>query len=76
MTRFFANFPWSITVMLCVLVGFAPFTPQPHLFEKAVMLADGLLTSQTDIFDLVFHGSPFALLVIKSILHFRGHRRP
>jgi len=44
---------------------FAPFFPEPHLFEKLKMLLAGNLVKAIDIFDLFWHVTPFALLLIK-----------
>jgi len=50
-----------------VLLALAPFTPQPHLWEKLNMLASGTLVRPIDIFDLFLHGAPLVLLLIKLI---------
>ncbi|MBE0583912.1 MAG: RND transporter [Desulfofustis sp.] len=54
-----------LLVILCLTLGLAPFVPEPHLWEKAKMLADGNLTRPIDIFDLLLHGSPFVLLALR-----------
>jgi len=48
-----------------LLLGLAPFYPEPHLWEKLKMLADGTLSRPIDIFDLFLHGAPSVLLIIK-----------
>ena len=53
--------------VIAVLLAFAPFLPQPHLLEKLIMLASGELTKLVDIFDLLLHGAPITLFVIKLI---------
>jgi hypothetical protein len=45
----------------------APFYPMPHVVEKILMLKNGTLKKPIDIFDLFFHLSPLALLVLKII---------
>lgn len=57
--------PFSILIILCLLLGLAPFVPEPHLLEKLRMLSQGNLQRPIDIFDLLYHGSPFVLLAIK-----------
>ncbi|TKB25568.1 RND transporter [Desulfopila sp. IMCC35006] len=57
--------PFSLLVILSLTLGFAPFTPVPHLIEKIVMLVSGNLNKPIDIFDLIMHASPIALLVMK-----------
>lgn len=51
--------------MIALFLALAPFSPQPHLFEKLNMLFAGQLVRPIDIFDLVFHGTPMTLLLIK-----------
>jgi len=47
-------------------LGLAPFTP-PHLWEKLQMLSRGELRRGIDIFDLILHGTPWVLLLLKGI---------
>jgi hypothetical protein len=60
--------PLSILVVLCLSLGLAPFTPEPHLWEKLKMLASGGLSKPLDMFDLMLHGTPWLLLVMKLFL--------
>lgn len=57
----------SLTLLLpvAVLLALMPFTPEPHLWEKLKMLLDGALVRPIDIFDLLLHGTPLVLLVLK-----------
>ena len=52
-------------LIAAILLGLAPFSPQPHVVEKVTWL----LTSQpfrwVDTFDLLFHLSPVILMCIK-----------
>lgn len=57
--------PLGTLVIAALLLGLAPFTPEPHLWEKLKMLADGILVKPIDIFDLLMHGTPVVLLAIK-----------
>ena len=41
-------------IPLVLLLGFAPFFPQPHIVEKISMLLTGTLNRPIDIFDLVW----------------------
>lgn len=50
-----------------VLLGLAPFRPEPHLLEKLGMLFDGNLSRPIDIFDLVLHSSLPLLLLLKAV---------
>ena len=45
----------------------APFTPEPHLWQKLKMLANGTLLRPIDIFDLIMHASLPLLLAVKLI---------
>ena len=57
-----------ILIVVCLTLGLAPFMPEPHLWEKLKMLASSELTSPIDIFDLLLHGTPWILLIIKLVL--------
>ncbi len=63
--KFIDDIPLSILLLLCVLLGLAPFVPEPHLVEKIRMLSQGQLSKPLDIFDLFYHGAPFILLGLK-----------
>jgi hypothetical protein len=65
--------PYKFLIPLALLLGLAPFFPQPHLFEKLSMLADGTLNRWIDIFDLFWHSWPIALLLVKAGLDWRKH---
>ncbi len=57
--------PYSVIVPFALFLTFAPFVPEPHLWEKLQMLAAGTLVKPIDIFDLFLHGTPLVLLVLK-----------
>ncbi len=57
--------PLWAAVMLALTLGLAPFVPEPHLFEKLRMLAQGTLVRPIDIFDLLLHAAPWVLLLVK-----------
>jgi len=59
--------PFATLLIIALLLGLAPFTPEPHLWEKLKMLAAGELVKPIDIFDLFLHGTPVVLLVLKFI---------
>lgn len=56
---------YKLLIPLVIILGFAPFLPQPHIVEKIMMLAGGTLRRPIDIFDLFWHSWPFALLVFR-----------
>ncbi|MCG6889278.1 MAG: RND transporter [Gammaproteobacteria bacterium] len=68
MRKLFNRIPLSLLIVLCLTLGLAPFTPEPHLLEKLKLLASGELTRLIDVFDLLLHGTPWILLVVKLIL--------
>lgn len=53
--------------VVAIMLALAPFTPEPHLWEKLKMLAAGELSTAIDIFDLFFHATPITLFLIKII---------
>ena len=57
--------PLFLFVLVALTLGLAPFVPEPHLWEKLKMLAAGDLHRPIDIFDLLLHGVPWALLAVK-----------
>ena len=64
----------SVTTLLIIALtlGQAPFAPEPHVWEKLKMLADGTLARPIDIFDLFLHGTPWILLIIKLVRNGRN----
>lgn len=58
---------YKYLVPLVLLLGFAPFFPQPHIVEKLRMLMAGTLTRPLDIFDLAWHAWPFLLLAYRVV---------
>lgn len=54
-------------IFIALLLGLAPFTPEPHVWEKLKMLADGSLSKPIDIFDLFLHGTPWVILATKLV---------
>jgi hypothetical protein len=70
--KVFQRLPLSLLIVLCLSLGLAPFTPEPHLLEKLKMLASGELNELIDVFDLLLHGTPWLLLIIKLFLALPG----
>jgi hypothetical protein len=57
-----------ITAGLCLTVGLAPFTPEPHIWGKLKWIAGGAEGMQLmDWLDVAFHGSPWVYLVWRII---------
>jgi hypothetical protein len=57
--------PYSVLILVAVLMILAPFRPMPHVLEKLIMLKNGTLTRPMDIFDLFFHLLPTLILLLK-----------
>ncbi len=62
--------PWLVLILGTLTLGLAPFTPQPHLFEKIQMLSNGELSRGIDVFDLFLHGLFPLLLIVKAAVTF------
>jgi len=58
---------WPVVIILCLTLGLAPYTPEPHVWQKLQMLLAGSLSKPVDIFDFVLHGVPWLLLVLKAV---------
>lgn len=59
------HLPWLPLLVVAILMGLAPFFPEPHLLEKLKMLAEGRLVRPLDIFDLCLHATPVLLVLFK-----------
>ncbi len=66
--------PYLLLLLLCLTLGLAPFTPEPHLLEKSRLLVAGALTRPIDLFDFLLHGMPWVLLGLK--LFWRRAEKP
>ena len=65
MLNWLDRLPLSMLALVALLLGLAPFVPEPHVWEKLKMLAAGSLTRPIDIFDLLLHGTPLIILALK-----------
>jgi hypothetical protein len=63
--RWLDKIPYPLLIAATVFMLGAPFVPEPHLVEKARMLAEGRLTRPLDFFDVLWHLAPAVLLGIK-----------
>ncbi len=57
--------PLGPLALVAILLAVLPFNATPHLFEKLGMLVQGTLVKPIDIFELLLHGTPAALLFIR-----------
>ncbi|NCA68804.1 MAG: RND transporter [Sphingobacteriia bacterium] len=65
MLNWIDRLPLSVLLIVALTLGLSPFFPEPHLWEKLKMLAVGELVRPLDIFDLLLHGVPWILLILK-----------
>jgi len=65
MMRWLDKIPLSVILPLAVLLALAPFSPEPHLWQKLKMLYSGALVKPMDVFDLFLHGAPLVILALK-----------
>jgi hypothetical protein len=68
--------PLTALVLAALALGLAPLTPEPHLWQKLRMLANGTLSRPIDIFDLVMHASVPLLLAVRLIRMARSGNKP
>ena len=68
--------PLTALVIAAIALGLAPFTPEPHLWQKLKMLANGTLSRPIDIFDLIMHASLPLLLASKLIRMTQPGKKP
>ena len=59
------NLDWVLIIVICLTLWLAPYKP-PHIVEKLQMLVRGNLVKPVDWFDLLFHGVPWLLLLLKA----------
>jgi len=61
---------WKVLVVLCLTLGLAPFTPEPHIWGKLKwILGGGNGMEVVDWLDVVIHGVPFLLLIRLGVLN-------
>jgi hypothetical protein len=75
MLKVIDSIPLPHFIVLSLFLGLAPFFPEPHLVQKINMLMNEGLHKPLDMFDLLLHGTPWVLLVVKLSLIF-GSKQP
>lgn len=59
----------AVPLLMCLTLGLAPWTPEPHIVGKIRWVAGGAVgMGAMDWFDLVLHGAPFLLLAAVLVL--------
>lgn len=71
MIRVIKKIPYAVLIPLTVFMLLAPFKPMPHVLEKLIMIKEGTLSRPIDIFDLIYHLAPLAILIGKVRMHQR-----
>ncbi len=62
-----------VWLIISLTLGLAPFTPEPHLWEKIKWISAGAEGMRAiDWFDFLLHGTPWVMLVITSILKLKN----
>ncbi len=55
---------WKFLVILCLTLGLAPFSPEPHIWGKIQWVLGGAIGMKPmDWWDLIMHGLPWLLLI-------------
>ena len=67
MLKWIDKLPLVPLVGVAILLAVLPLHSTPHLLEKLGMLVQGTLVKPIDIFDLLMHGTPAALVIIRLI---------
>lgn len=61
----------GLWLVLAITLGLAPFTPEPHVWEKLKWILSGTEGMRAvDWFDFTMHGMPWILLILSLILSF------
>jgi|TARA_B110000027_G_scaffold102884_1_gene108930 hypothetical protein len=59
--------------LVCVTLGLAPFSPEPHIWGKIKWIKGGAIGMELmDWFDTLLHGAPFLLLILAIIFKALG----
>lgn len=75
MMKLIDKLTWTRLLIIALMLGLAPFIPEPHLVEKLRMLFSGTLTKPLDIFDLLLHCAPLVLIIIKGIGQYKRKQK-
>lgn len=74
--KWIEHLPLPLLVAMTLWMLGAPFVPEPHLVQKWRMLREGTLTRPLDIFDVVWHLLPAALLALRLWARARARSTP
>jgi hypothetical protein len=72
--KFYNNL--KMVLFFCLLLGLAPFFPEPHLWGKIRWVAGGTVgMGPMDWADLLWHGAPWILLIRLGVLAVQKRRK-
>jgi len=72
--KFYNNL--KMVLFFCLLLGLAPFFPEPHLWGKIRWVAGGAVgMGLLDWADLLWHGAPWILLIRLGVLEVQKRRK-
>ncbi len=63
--------PLLAILLIAIFLALAPFSPEPHLWQKLKMLIAGALVKPIDMFDLIWHSAAIIILILKLVRIFR-----
>ncbi len=59
----------ALWLVIALTLGLAPFTPEPHVWEKIKWILSGAEGMRPiDWFDFLMHGTPWVMLAISLLL--------
>ena len=72
--KFYNNL--KMVLFFCLLLGLAPFFPEPHLWGKIRWVAGGAVgMGPMDWADLLWHGAPWILVIRLGVLEVQKRRK-
>jgi hypothetical protein len=64
---------WKTVLILCLTLGLAPFSPEPHIWGKLKWIVGGAEgMSAVDWFDVALHGTPWLLLIRLGVMKLKS----
>jgi hypothetical protein len=64
-----------VLIVLCLTLGLAPFTPEPHIVGKLNWIAGGASGMNImDWFDTLLHGAPWVALIVALVMKLKSKR--
>lgn len=73
MLKIIDNLPFGPVMFLGTVFTLMPFVPEPHLWQKIMMITNGLYMAPIDWFDICVHGGAALLVAFKLTRHLQGN---